>query len=98
MSHDLTALNERLSHTFVWLLFTGLNHFNDFFLSLATAVQPFFFTTVIVFAPAVAFTASVLATYTAFIFGANATRKSAKCDSVHYCAASHSAVNCLIVC
>ena len=45
-----------------------------------------------------AFTASVLATYTAFIFGANATRKSAKCDSFHYCAASHSAVNCLIDC
>ena len=43
-------------------------------------------------------TASVLATYTAFIFGANATRKSAKCDSFHYCAASHSAVNCLIDC
>ena len=48
------------------------------FRTFSTAVQPFFFTTVIVFAPAVAFTASVLATYTAFIFGANATRKSAK--------------------
>ncbi len=57
-----------------------------------------FLTTVIVFAPAVAFTASVLATYTAFVLGANTTRKSAKCDSFHYCAASHSSVNCLIDC
>ena len=68
------------------------------FRTFPTAVQPFFFTTVIVFAPAVAFTASVLATYTAFIFGTNATRKATKCNSFHYCAASHSAVNCLIVC
>lgn len=68
------------------------------FRTFPTAVQPFFFTTVIVFAPAVAFTASVLATYTAFIFGTNATRKTTKCNSFHYCAASHSAVNCLIVC
>ena len=34
----------------------------------------------------------------AFIFGTNATRKTTKCNSFHYCAASHSAVNCLIVC
>ena len=32
------------------------------------------------------------------LLGANATGKSAKCDSFHYCAASHSAVNCLIDC
>ena len=63
-----------------------------------TAVQSFFFTTVIVLAPVVAFTASVLATNTTLILGTYATRKSAKCDSFHYNAASHSSVNSRIDC